>query len=436
MMQQKMLDLTIYTQPDALRQRSSGRHQETLRHFLEAQVVNSQRNVLALHPFKADEFGTGMACPSPAHIEAVNHLMAALQHRLLQQVQALEMAVGEERFDHVLKSKTRAGRMTKAAEQVWDYYLELFSQRQTQYADWLLATDRIARDCYQAVYSNLHNAQSIPSPPPFSYMETTRTPSTYRRGIRFSRIGRNLNPFPIVQLPYHRLINPWTLGAVHHEVAHNLQNDLGLWGVVPRQINQVLRAEGLPDGVSHVWSRWHKEIWADLAALLLGGPAVVTSLVDVLARSRRPTLHFNARGVHPIAYFRLLVNTQLMRRMGFSREARHHETLWRRLYPNPQNSSIPRELLGTFPQASALVVDVICYRPLQQLGGEALADVIQFAPTHHQQTLEAAERLARGIDPGIIPERFLVAAARQALERRFASPQVITTNFYRALTHR
>ena len=39
---------------------------------------------------------------------------------------------------------------------------------------------------------------------------------------------KQLNPFPLVQLPYHRLVNPWTLGAVMHEVSHNLQTDLGL----------------------------------------------------------------------------------------------------------------------------------------------------------------------------------------------------------------
>ena len=41
--------------------------------------------------------------------------------------------------------------------------------------------------------------------------------------------------------------------------------------------------------------------------------------------------------------------------------------------------------------------------------------------------------VAAGTDPGIIPERFVIGAARFALERRLARPGVITTNFYKAL---
>jgi hypothetical protein len=44
---------------------------------------------------------------------------------------------------------------------------------------------------------------------------------------------------------------------------------------------------------------------------------------------------------------------------------------------------------------------------------------------------EAARRLSAGVDPGIIPERFLIGAARFALNQRLARPGVITTNFYK-----
>jgi hypothetical protein len=49
---------------------------------------------------------------------------------------------------------------------------------------------------------------------------------------------------------------------------------------------------------------------------------------------------------------------------------------------------------------------------------------------------EAAGRLAAGVDPGIVPERFLIAAARVALDRRLARPGVISQNFYDALERR
>src|SRR3712207_9521606 len=92
--------------------------------------------------------------------------------------------------------------------------------------------------------------KSIPAPPPFSYMRTGFSPATYRRGIPLRRLGKRLNPFPLIQLPYHRLVNPWTLGAILHEVSHNLQSDFGLSQAVPQQIARRLLQAGLGTGVA------------------------------------------------------------------------------------------------------------------------------------------------------------------------------------------
>ena len=144
----------------------------------------------------------------------------------------------------LLLDKDRSGLAVKHVERVWAFYFELFGQRQSRLGTLLLASDRIALDCYQVIYANLGRARSVPAPPPFSFMATGFTPATYRRGVSLTRLGRRANPFPIVQLPYHRLVNPWTLGACHHEISHNIQSDLGLWDEVPRRIQQRLLAQG------------------------------------------------------------------------------------------------------------------------------------------------------------------------------------------------
>jgi len=59
--------------------------------------------------------------------------------------------------------------------------------------------------------------------------------------------------------------------------------------------------------------------------------------------------------------------------------------------------------------------------------------VLPFAAKEQQIVEEAAGRLAAGNDPGIIPERLVIGAARVALDRRLARPGVITKNFYEAL---
>jgi hypothetical protein len=406
-----------------------------------AQIVNARRDALALRPFRRGDFGTHPAAPTPAHLEAANRLIARLRQPLMLLVRDLgeeraPQATGPQDLSAVLLTRHAANSRAKLVERIWNYYLELFGQRQSRFAPHLLGLDRIALDCYQAIYAGLGAPRPVPTPPPLTYMETGFTPATFRRGIPLSKLGRNANPFPIVKLPYHRLVNPWTLGAVHHEVAHNIQSDLDLWNEAPRRILARLRAGGIPEAVAQTWGRWHKEMWADLCALLLGGPEIVTSLMDVLARPRAPTLAFNAGGVHPTPYLRTLINTELLRRMGFAGAAGETERLWRRLYPSPERSAIPAAVLESFPAACRLVVDTLCYQPYAQLGDKSLSGVFSFNRVHEQMTLEAAQRLARGVDPGIIPARFLVAAARHALDKRLASPERIARNFYEALEQR
>jgi hypothetical protein len=324
----------------------------------------------------------------------------------------------------------------RSVERIWDFYFELFGQRQSRFADWLLSCDRIALDCYQHTYLGLGIAKSIPAPPPYSYMRTGFSPATFRRGIPLRRLGKQLNPFPLIQLPYHRLVNPWTLGAILHEVSHNIQSDLGLSRVVPQSIARRLVAAGLGRPVATAWARWNREIFADLSGLLLGGPAVVGSLMDVVGRSPRTVLTYSPTGPHPTPYIRTFISIELLRRMGFPEEAERYRRAWSRIYPDPRAGTIPRQLIETLDEAKRLVVDTICYQPYATLGDKRLAEVIRFAPKEQQMVEEAARRLARGTDPGVVPERFLIGATRFALDNRLARPGVITENFYKELSRR
>jgi hypothetical protein len=267
-------------------------------------------------------------------------------------------------------------------------------------------------------------------------MRTGFSPATFRRGIPLRRLGQQLNPFPLIQLPYHRLVNPWTLGAVLHEVSHNLHNDLGLARAVPTAIARRLLRAGCGRFVASVWARWNRESFADLCGLLLGGPAIVGSLMDVVGRSPTTTLTYDPGGPHPTPYLRVFLSTELLRRMGFRDEAEQYRRAWVRLYPNPRAGNIPRPLLDTFPESVALVVDTVCFQPYPSLGDKCLAQAIRFGHKEQQMVEEAAGRLAAGTDPGVIPERFLIGAARFALEHRIARPEAITEYFYKELARR
>lgn len=416
--------------------------QPVLGPWLRAQALNVARHAEALRDFHAGEFGDGPEAPSPGHLRAVNQLLAQLRRDLVVQARGLSARAraasstpSAAALRAVVTHKHAAHARVREIERIWDFYLELFGQRQSRFGPWLLGADRIAQDCYQDAYTGIGVARSIPAPAPFSYMRTGFGPATFRRAIRLPQLGRQLNPFPLIQLPYHRLVNPWTLGAILHEVSHNLHTDLGLSQAVPRAIGRTLLRAGLGSEVARCWMRWNRETFADLSALLLGGPAVVASLMDVVGIHPRAVTYFSEEGVHPTPYLRVPLSVELLRRMGFRAEAERFERSWRALYPSAEGA-IPRSILATAPRATALVVDALCFQPFRELGDKPLAAVLRFAQKEQRMIEETAHRLAEGNDPGIVPERFLIGAARFALDNRLAKAERIRENFYRDLRKR
>jgi hypothetical protein len=414
-----------------------------LQPWLRAQAINVSRHAAALRPFTRDEFGADASAPSEGHLGAVNALISRLRHGLVvltrRTTQAAAYAARQPTvrlLQETVIRKARAHDQVRAIERIWDFYFELFGQRQGRYAGWLLACDRIAMDCYQVAYTNVGLPKSIPAPPPFCYMRTGFAPATWRRGIPLRSLGKQLNPFPLIQLPYHRLVNPWTLAAVLHEVSHNLQSDLGLSSEVPRRIGARLLQEGHSPAIASIWTRWNREMFSDASAVLLGGPEMVGSVMDVVGRSPSLVLAYSSTGVHPTPYFRILINAEVLRRMGFAELAQRYRHAWQKIYPDPRAGNIPRTLLDAFEETNRFAVDTMCFKPMKALGGKSLAQVYRFGEREQKMVEEAARRLAAGNDPGIIPARFLIGAARFALDRRFAPPATIATNFYTELQRR
>lgn len=412
--------------------------------WLLTQSVNLQRHARSLRPFDKDEFGSGPQAPSEGHIEAVNRFIDSLRLKLTEAarwVEAASAAARREpdtaRLHTLLERKQSVGNRVLYVEGVWDFYYDLFVQRLSRFGERLRAIDRIAANCYEDVYVGLGTAQPTPSLLPFSYANSGFSPATFRRGVPLRRLRYHPNLFPLIMLPQHRLDNVWALSSVLHEVSHNLQADLGLWEVVPAIIYQRLTSEGrIPDDIARVWARWHKEMMADMFALLLGGPAAVESLMDVIGRAPAETMRYSPLGVHPTPYLRTLINLVLLRRMGFPNLAADLERVWRRMYPRVSPNDIPVGILKHFERASQLAVDTMVYQPYKQLGGKSLAQVIRFGPQQMSMIELAGKRLAAGQDPGTVPLRFMIGAARYAIDLHLAQPQAITDNFYRMLGRR
>ena len=408
------------------------------------QAINLGRHARSLRPFAVDEFGSGPAAPSEAHVAAVNRFLDGLRARLLDRAAWVEAAAqaarGQptpDRLRVLLERKEEAGKHVLYVEGIWDFYFDLFVQRLSTFGERLRACDRIGANCYEDLYVGLGNARSVPALLPFCYAQSGFSPATYRRGVPLRRLRHNRNLFPLITLPQHRLDNVWALSSVLHEVSHNLQADVGLWDVMPKLIFRRLTADGgLPPDVAAVWARWHKEMTADMLALLLGGPDAVESLMDVVGRSPANTVRFSPLGVHPTPYLRVPISLVLLRRMGLGKMADDLGRVWRRLYPRVTPADIPPALTATFDRAAELAVDTMVFQPHTQLANKSVAQLLTFGPEQMAMVETAGRRLAAGQDVGTVPPRFMVGAARFALEQGLAPPQTITQNFYRTLGRR
>jgi hypothetical protein len=418
--------------------------QRLLDNWLNIQSINLTRHAKSLRPFAKDEFGTGPAAPSEAHIEAVNRFIDKFRSKLVEMARWVDAATAAarrepttERFQVLLERKQIISNRVLYAEGIWDFYFDLFVQRLSGFGERLRAVDRITANCYEDLYVGLGTAQPTPNLLPFSYASSGFSPATFRRGVPMRRLRHNPNLFPLIMLPQHRLDNVWALSSILHEVSHNLQADMGLWEEIPARVYQRLTTEGsIPPDIARIWAHWHKEIMADMFALILGGPAAVESLMDVVGRTPASTIRFSQGSVHPTPYLRVFINLILLRRLGFDQMAADLTRVWQRLYPRVTSNDIPQRFMQTFYPAAEMVVDTMVFQPYRQFANKCLAQVVKFGPPQMAMIEMAGRRLAAGQDPGTVPLRFAISIARFALDNQLATPQTITDNFYRILGRR
>jgi hypothetical protein len=411
--------------------------------WLAMQAINLARHVSSLRRFTVEEFGKGESAPSEPHIEAANRFIDRYKDRLVDAARGVDAAVkiarrepAFARVQLVLQRKDDVARRVLYVEGLWAFFFELFVQRLAAFAERLRAVDRIAANCYEDLYVGMGAAQPTPRLLPMSFVQSGG-PVTFRRHVTLRKLRNQAVPFPLVYIPQHRLANVWALSSVLHEVSHNLQADVGLWERIPRDLFlRLTREGGLSEPVAAIWARWHKEIMADMLALVLGGPGAIESLMDVVGRSPEKTVHFSPAGVHPTPFLRVYINTLLLRRLGLGQLAGEIERAWRMLYPSVTSAEIPGPLLASFQSAAELVIDTMIFQPYPQLAGKSVATIIAFGSAQMEMIAQGGRLLAEGKDPIAIPPRFMIGAARYAMQRRLATPEKITESFYRTLGRR
>lgn len=362
--------------------------------------------------------------PSAVHFRAANQRLAAIDQQIAQRLGRLERTWESATKQRILIDIALVEREIDRARRAFGLFFEIFSQRGSAFAPALSAHDVIAEDCYRAVRQSAPQIFSGPLLKPLCYMEHGFSPATMRRGVLLNRLLGEPNPFPIVRIPWDR-DNPWQ-AVFLHEVSHNLQADLGIWQENRQAVvRRTLRASGDP-GLTRIYGLWHKEIFADLAAILLGGPAAAWGMATFLANPAPRTMTFRPGGAHPTAYLRVHILAEMLRRMGFEQDAGRMTRVWDDLY-NPRRgvNRLPVRLLSTSSQIIPEVVDEIAFQTRRNLAQRSLADIIVFDREHEQAIRNGARNLGRGQMPLDLAPRHLVSAASYALADGRIAPRVL-----------
>jgi hypothetical protein len=378
-------------------------------------LADRSRQLLGLTPHSVGLRASDMPyAPLPEHFASANRRLKSIDRDLELRLQQLAKLNHSNSSDDWLLTMAMVERELDRARRAFGMFFEIFAQRGTAFAPALSAHDAIARDCYAAVRAAAPKIFAGPLVPPLTYLEHGYSPATMRRGVAMSRLLGERNPFPVIRIPYDR-DRPWQ-AVFLHEVAHNLQADLGLWVQNRTAVLQRLAEAGILPLARSIFGRWHKEIFADLAALLLGGPAAAWGLAVFLSHPADKVMTYRPGGPHPTGYLRVLILAEMLRRMEFVEDARNLVGVWTRLYDPRRGHRMPKLLLSEARRAIPAIVDEIAFQPRRALAERALASTIPFRRDDEIRIRRGAMLLARGRVPEDLPPRFLVSAASYAIE--------------------
>jgi hypothetical protein len=362
--------------------------------------------------------------PSPRHFTAVNDRLGAIDNRIAARIAALRETVKDLPPNKVLTAVAMVEREIDRARRTWGLFFDVFSQRGSSFAPTLAAHDVVADDCYAAIIPAVARLYPGPKLRPVTYMEQGFSPVTFRRGVQLSRLLGETNPFPLIRIPWDR-DNLWQ-GVFLHECAHNLQADLGIWQENRKAVVTRVFRESRDPMLTQTYGRWHKEIFADLTALLLGGPAAAWGLALFLSHPRTRVMTYRAKGAHPTGYFRVLLLAEMLRRMGFERDGGQLAHVWHSLYRVRPSDRLPPPLVASAPRMARAVVDEIAFQTRRNLAQHALADVIRFGADDEAAIKNGTRQLVAGGPVPDLPPRFLVSAVSYALSRKGVHPHSLT----------
>jgi len=317
-------------------------------------------------------------------------------------------------------------RSVMRAQKVWDFFREKLALRHSpSHRKPLWVADTIAWDCHRPVLNSAVQFGIVDGAelrePPLVYCAAEYSPATWVRGSRPNDgraydLGEALLPIPVIEMPWDHLGSAWEYLALHHEVGHDIEADLKLRLVLQHSLQQTLSNSGVGLERIRTWLKWEGEIFADLCALRLAGPAFTDALMHLLLLPAVNVKTFDADDPHPTPYLRILLNAAYTRSLGTTQAIQDHaasiETRWKSVYGN--DSGDPN--LDAYQQDFSLVFKALMATEFPMLKNHSVAELMPFGNADDGKIRSAETFFRTGMNrPNELPPRHAVSAARLAI---------------------
>lgn len=288
------------------------------------------------------------------------------------------------------------------AQELWRVFRTILSQHEEPgIREPLQAADTIARDCYAFCIRQARKWNAITPDrfreQPMVFLDAAESAATAGREDHVQLLSAAVRqwrdvklPLPFVLLPADHAHSIWTFPSLHHEVGHNLDQDLDL----VQELRGGLIDFVPPDREIH-WRRWSAEILADVFGVLLGGAGFATflaSLAFMLGPGKRFTT-IDEDAVHPPFLLRVRLLVEMLKLTavpGLMQWANDLQGIW-------DGADKPEWLLSFAPDAPAVAKHFFGSK-LEALKGHAL---IEMNP-HMARDYELTDKLANFFATGLV----------------------------------
>jgi hypothetical protein len=365
-----------------------------------------------------------------SQLEALKAMMDGLQVRQTELLKMLKPELPVEQFANVYLTLSDE---IVSMQEIWRIFRYIIALHKDEHLGPLVdVADLIAADCYLTCMGQMRDWKLVKEgdfrAPPLVYLEAEITPSTASRGFSADKVGFPLRryrdmrlPIPLILLPADYASSMWRYSTLHHEVGHNLDQDLKLKDELVQHLFTKLDKETHPPNERQkMWYiQWPSEILADAFGVLLGGAGFVRGLVEwlfVLAPEER-FQQMDTKAEHPPFYLRIHLLTEMLRCL----EVPQLTAVANSIKQEWDQHKKP-DWLGDYLAESTLAAGIFIKQPLEKLGNRALMNLVPDVADDVNRTRQLTDFLKNGLarpDPGLPNTarwRHVPAAAQMAFE--------------------